>query len=102
MTKRCIWLKDLQFAYPQQSKQISPLVLNISELEILQGEKVFLYGPSGHGKSTLLNLLAGVLEASNGQIEILDKNLKSFSQSSRDHLRGEHIGYIFQIFKNFF
>ena len=67
-------------------------------MEILSGEKVFLYGPSGHGKSTLLNILAGVLEVKTGYVEVLGTNLHDISQGARDRLRGENVGYIFQIF----
>ena len=98
MTKSSIHLKNLKFAYNSKKNQNSPLVLNIDELEIQSGEKIFLYGPSGHGKSTLLNILAGVLEVNTGEVEVLGTNLHSISQSARDHLRGEQVGYIFQIF----
>lgn len=90
-------IRDLKFSYGHKLDS-SPLVLSIDELEIKSGEKVFLYGPSGHGKSTLLNILAGVLPVRNGQVEVLGKNLHNIGQSARDHLRGENIGYIFQLF----
>jgi putative ABC transport system ATP-binding protein len=93
MTTSSIQIKDLKFSY----KGSTP-VLNIDKLVIEAGEKVFLFGPSGHGKSTLLNILAGVLEVESGQVEVLGSNLHDISQSARDHLRGEQVGYIFQIF----
>lgn len=95
MNDRAVYVKNLKFSYHQTQ---APLVLNINELEIPSGEKVFLYGPSGHGKSTLLNILAGVLEVKDGTVEVLGQNLHDLSQSRRDHLRGENVGYIFQIF----
>lgn len=93
MTNNAINLKQCQFSYVKDKR-----VINIENLEIGSGEKVFLYGPSGHGKSTLLNLTAGVLKANSGSVEVLGQNLTKISQSKRDHLRGEKIGYIFQIF----
>jgi len=93
MTK-AISLKKCLFSYNQSNK----LVINIDQLDIESGEKVFLYGPSGHGKSTLLNLTAGVLKANSGEVSVLGQDLTSLTQSKRDHLRGEKIGYIFQIF----
>ncbi len=93
MTK-AISLKNCLFSYTKNSK----LVINIDQLEIETGDKVFLYGPSGHGKSTLLNLTAGVLKANSGSVEVLGHDLTKLGQSGRDHLRGEKIGYIFQIF----
>ena len=91
--KASILVKDLRFSYNS-----TPLVLSIDDLEIQTGEKVFMYGPSGHGKSTLLNILAGVLEIKSGKVEVLGKNLHEISQGARDHLRGKNVGYIFQIF----
>lgn len=75
-----------------------PVVLNIPELEVQRGERVFLYGPSGSGKTTLLGLLAGVLPPQQGKIEVLGRNLGDLSSSERDALRGNHLGYIFQMF----
>ena len=91
---KAISLSKCLFSYNQNNK----LVINIDQLEIESGEKVFLYGPSGHGKSTLLNLTAGVLKANSGVVDVLGIDLTKISQSKRDRLRGEKIGYIFQIF----
>ena len=93
MTK-AISLSKCLFSYNQNNK----LVINIDQLDIESGERVFLYGPSGHGKSTLLNLTAGVLQANSGEVNVLGADLTKLSQSKRDNLRGEKIGYIFQIF----
>jgi len=89
-----IELNKCQFTYTPHS----PLVISIDQLEIKNGEKVFLYGPSGLGKSTLLNLIAGVLKPTSGNLLVLDHNMSDLSPSKRDQLRGEKIGYIFQIF----
>jgi ABC-type lipoprotein export system ATPase subunit len=63
--------------------KVCKLDLNKGELDIKEGEKVFLYGPSGHGKITLLNILTEVLEVTNGLVKVLGNNLQSISQSSR-------------------
>ncbi|MBY0415090.1 MAG: ABC transporter ATP-binding protein [Bdellovibrionales bacterium] len=89
-----ITLQNCQFSYKNSPR----LVINIDQLNIEKGEKVFLYGPSGHGKSTLLNLTAGVLKANAGLVSVLGHDLTKISQTKRDRLRGEKIGYIFQIF----
>ena len=91
---KAISLKQCLFSYKSNNK----LVINIDQLDIESGERVFLYGPSGHGKSTLLNLTSGVLKADKGEVNVLGQDLTTLSQSKRDHLRGEKIGYIFQIF----
>lgn len=89
-----IEIKNLKFKYPSSTN----LTLDISDLTIPKGTKVFLHGPSGTGKSTLLELLAGVLPPSEGQIKILTQNLNELSSSAKDIFRSNHIGYIFQSF----
>lgn len=88
-----IAINQLKFGYDTKKN-----VISIDELKIRAGEKVFIYGPSGFGKSTLLNLISGVLNFKEGEIEILGKKIKSLSVSQKDILRGSEIGYIFQIF----
>lgn len=90
---QAISLKNCKFSYNKNK-----LVINIDQLDISSGERIFLYGPSGHGKSTLLNLTSGVLKADAGVVSVLGQDLTTLGQSQRDHLRGEKIGYIFQIF----
>lgn len=86
-------IKNLKFSYGN-----TPDVLSIENFEINRGEHLFLYGPSGTGKTTLLGLLAGILEAKSGSIEILGRNYATLKGTERDHFRGSHIGYIFQMF----
>jgi putative ABC transport system ATP-binding protein len=63
------------------------------------GESYVLLGASGCGKSTFLNLLAGVLSPSTGSIEIDGKNMTRLNQKQKDAFRVSHIGFIFQDFK---
>ena len=84
---------DLSFAWPKQK----PLYANVS-FELYPGQKLLITGPSGCGKSTLLNLLAGVVEPSSGAIWIHDKCIHDLSASTKDQLRGEQMGFIFQQF----
>ncbi len=62
------------------------------------GDRIFLYGPSGSGKSTLLGLLGGVLSAQSGSINILGNDFTRLSQTQKDRVRADHIGFIFQQF----
>jgi putative ABC transport system ATP-binding protein len=86
-------IENLRFAWPGQS----PL-LDIEQLRIGAGEHVFLEGPSGTGKSTLLGLLGGVLVPQHGKLEVLGHDLASMPASSRDRFRADHVGFIFQQF----
>jgi ABC-type bacteriocin/lantibiotic exporter with double-glycine peptidase domain len=45
------------------------------DLEILKGEKIGIIGPTGIGKSTLINILLGILKPQNGKIYINDKDI---------------------------
>lgn len=85
-------LNDLQFRW----RKGAPLVIDIPHLEIARGSRVFLHGPSGYGKTTLLNLIGGVLSPTRGQIEILGEDLCKLSGRGRDRFRADHIGFIFQ------
>ena len=73
-------------------------VLSIGELQVAEGERLFITGPSGSGKSTLLSLLSGVTTAVAGTVRIMDQALEGLGSVQRDHFRADHIGYIFQMF----
>lgn len=87
-------IRDLEFQYPKSpSKTVA-----ISRFEIVQGEKVFLFGSSGSGKTTLLEILSGILVPQKGSVQILGKALEKMSSRERDRFRASHMGYIFQSF----
>ncbi|MBL8224097.1 MAG: ABC transporter ATP-binding protein [Chromatiales bacterium] len=73
-------------------------VVAIDELRIGHSERVFISGPSGTGKSTLLGLVGGVLVPQAGTVTILGTDLGALSTSGRDAFRAEHVGFIFQMF----
>lgn len=65
----------------------------------LEGEsQVALSGESGTGKTTFLNLIAGILKADSGSVLVDGQDMCSLRESSRDRLRAQSIGYIFQTF----
>ncbi len=67
-------------------------------LQIDQGEIVFLVGPSGAGKTTLMRLIFREDRASSGQIIVHGKNLNKIKDNQIYHLRRK-IGVVFQDFK---
>ena len=62
------------------------------------GEFVAVMGDSGVGKSTLLNLIAGLDTADNGAIEIDGVDIASLDDEAATRLRRSHFGFIFQAF----
>jgi lipoprotein-releasing system ATP-binding protein len=62
-------------------------------LQIMRGETIAILGPSGVGKSTLLNILGTLEQPTRGSLEISNKNT---SYDNLDILRNHHIGFIFQ------
>ena len=86
-------VRDLLFSWPRK-----PPLLEVPAMVVARGERVFLRGPSGSGKSTLLGLIGGVLVPQRGSVQLLGTDLASLSPSARDRFRGEHLGFIFQMF----
>lgn len=89
-----IKIRDLQFRWGPHA----PLVLEIATLDVAAGEAVFIKGPSGSGKSTLLNVIGGVLEPTDGTVEVLGNSLGELSAKERDRIRGDEMGFVFQQF----
>lgn len=90
-----ISLQNVQFSYPEAPDK---MVLNIRHWSVSPGEQVFVHGPSGGGKSTLLNLLSGMLKVRTGKVSVLGERLDQMSSRQRDKFRANHIGYVFQQF----
>lgn len=59
-------------------------------------DKLLILGESGKGKTTLLHLLAGLLQPKSGTISINGTSTSSLSGAKLDHFRGKNIGIIFQ------
>jgi cell division transport system ATP-binding protein len=67
-------------------------------IELAKGEFVFLTGPSGAGKTSLLKLIFGAERPSEGQIVVLGRNIARLGESAVPPLR-RRIGVVFQDFK---
>lgn len=65
-------------------------------LTVSPGEFVCISGRSGSGKSTMLNMLAGLEKPTSGEIVILDKHIENMSESARIRFRRQYIGFVFQ------
>lgn len=70
--------------------------LNGVNLEIKRGEFVVILGTSGSGKSTFLNVLAGLEKPTKGSIHILGQEVSKYSEGKLARFRKQHVGFIFQ------
>ena len=66
------------------------------DIEIKNRENLLIIGNSGIGKTTLLHLLAGLLESKSGSIELFGKEISNLNSYQLDTFRGENIGIVFQ------
>ena len=57
-----------------------------------------LEGSSGSGKTTFLNLIAGILQSDEGSLSIAGNRIDALSEAGRDRIRANHLGYVFQTF----
>ena len=90
-------ITDLRKAYASpEGSQIR--IIDIPHFEMEVGARIALKGSSGVGKTTFLNLIAGILGADSGRIVLAGEEMTALSESGRDRMRASHIGYIFQTF----
>lgn len=94
MAQTAIQIDALEFRW----RPDGPICLCLPALTVDGGKSLFLHGPSGVGKSTLLNLIGGVLQPVQGRISVLGRLLGEMSGAERDAFRADHLGFIFQQF----
>lgn len=87
-------LRNIQFHYPR-----SDFSLEIPKLQFSPASKTAIIGPSGFGKTTLLNLLAGILLPESGKIEVDEQVLNRLSEKERRDFRISKVGFVFQDFR---
>jgi putative ABC transport system ATP-binding protein len=79
--------------------KLSQPVLHDISLSICAGEFVSIVGPSGNGKSTLLNLLTGIDKPSSGQVNVCGSQLQHLKEEQLSIWRGTNVGIVFQFFQ---
>ncbi len=85
---------NLHRSYSIGKKQVE--VLHGLSLHIKRGEKVFLCGPSGAGKTTLMYTLAGLEPPQQGKVIVDGQDIYSLSLRQRALFRNKNMGFIFQ------
>lgn len=83
-------LKKVKFSYTPKT------VLGFPDLDCETGSQWLILGQSGCGKTTLLHLIAGLLQPQEGQILINGTNIGGLSGKALDRFRGDNIGIVFQ------
>lgn len=73
-------------------------IVHVPAFALAAGTQMALRGESGSGKTTFLNLVAGILAADSGRVTIDGADMTALAEPQRDRLRAEKLGYIFQTF----
>ena len=68
------------------------------DFSIEKGEFVVIVGPSGAGKTTVLNILGGMDQATSGQVWVDGKDVAAFSSRLLTLYRREDVGFVFQFY----
>lgn len=91
-----IEIRDLLKTYRRGGDTV--VACDVGELSVARGEHLALVGESGLGKSTVLNIIAGLLLPDQGSVRVQDVEITNLSELGRDRFRAEHIGMVFQTF----
>ncbi len=94
MEEFVVIINNLNFRYDVGDFQIS-----IDVFKVQANEKLAIVGPSGIGKTTLLNLLAGILTPDEGSIVVADYNIAELDHEDRQDYRALKMGLVFQEFE---
>ena len=89
-----IQIHDLRFQYAT-----GDFVLKVPAFSVEKNEKVAVIGPSGTGKTTLLNLVAGIFPVDTGAIDVGGTAVHGLNDAERRRFRITTIGFVFQDFE---
>lgn len=82
--------KNIEFYYDSNQK------FQIPDISLDAGDQMLVIGKSGSGKTTILNIIAGLLKPKSGTVTIDGTDIDSLKGSQLDKFRGKNIGIIFQ------
>ena len=80
-----IELRNVNFSYPKTTKN----VLNNFSIKIKKGDKIGIIGESGTGKTTLLNIILGLIRPTSGEF-LVDNQVSNFNK----YFWGDAVGYV--------
>lgn len=85
----------------KKTYKVGDIEINASDgvdFNIEKGEFVVIVGPSGAGKTTILNLLGGMDKATSGKILVDGKDVAKYSEKQLTQYRRNDIGFVFQFY----
>ena len=95
MTNNILYsIKDLSKSFSQSNKKVTAL-RNVT-LDINRGDFISIQGPTGGGKSTLLQMLGGLEKPTSGMISLDQDDLEKLSEAKLTDVRAKKVGFIFQ------
>jgi putative ABC transport system ATP-binding protein len=92
-----VQLVDVVKSFPVGDGEIT--VLKGLYMDVKPGEFVSIVGPSGNGKSTLLNMITGIDRPTDGEVIVTGREVHNMSENKLAAWRGEHVGIVFQFFQ---
>lgn len=95
--QKIVDLKNITKTFELTGQKV-PVLKGIS-LSLNYGEFAAIVGPSGNGKSTLLNMMTGIDRPSSGEVIVNHQNLKDLSEDQLSGWRGKNLGIVFQFFQ---
>jgi putative ABC transport system ATP-binding protein len=90
-------LVDIVKNFPVGDREIN--VLKGVSFDIEPGEFMSIVGPSGNGKSTLLNMITGIDRPTSGEVIVTGLEIHNMSENKLAAWRGQHVGIVFQFFQ---
>ena len=96
MEQSYVILKDVRKTY--HMGEVSINAADGVNFEIKKGEFVVIVGPSGAGKTTILNILGGMDTVTSGEVIVDGVHIESFKNRQLTKYRREDIGFIFQFY----
>jgi putative ABC transport system ATP-binding protein len=92
-----VQVKDVVKSFPVGDGEVT--ILKGLSFDVKDGEFVSIVGPSGNGKSTLLNMITGIDRPTDGAVIVTGKEVHKMSENKLAIWRGENVGIIFQFFQ---
>src|SRR5512135_252926 len=90
-------IKDVVKSFTVGGNEVT--ILKGISFKVQTGEFLSIVGPSGNGKSTLLNMITGIDRPTSGEIIVTGKPVHKLSEDQLAGWRGANVGIIFQFFQ---